>query len=28
VDLAGGWLHVTDARTAAGRRKVKLRGAH
>ncbi len=27
VDLAGGWLHVTDAKTDAGVRKVKLRGA-
>ena len=27
VDLAGGWLHVQDAKTDAGRRRVKLRGA-
>lgn len=27
VDLAGGWLHVGDAKTDAGRRRVKLRGA-
>lgn len=27
VDLAGGWLHVSDSKTDAGRRKVKLRGA-
>lgn len=31
VDLAGGWLHVTDeladTKTDAGRRKVKVRGA-
>jgi integrase len=27
VDLAGGWLTVGQAKTAAGRRKVKIRGA-
>ncbi len=27
VDLAGGWLTVGDAKTDAGRRKVKIRGA-
>lgn len=27
VDLAGGWLHVGDAKTDAGRRRVKIRGA-
>jgi integrase len=27
VDLAGGWLTVGDAKTDAGRRKVKVRGA-
>lgn len=27
VDLAGGWLQVRDAKTDAGRRKVKIRGA-
>ncbi|MGH3050289.1 MAG: tyrosine-type recombinase/integrase [Gaiellaceae bacterium] len=27
VDLAGGWLHVTDAKTDAGVRRVKIRGA-
>jgi integrase len=27
VDLAGGWLHVGEAKTDAGRRKVKVRGA-
>ncbi len=27
VDLAGGWLHVADAKTDAGRRRVKIRGA-
>lgn len=27
VDLAGGWLHVEDAKTDAGRRSVKIRGA-
>jgi integrase len=27
VDLAGGWLHVGEAKTDAGRRKVKIRGA-
>ena len=27
VDLAAGWLHVGDAKTDAGRRRVKLRGA-
>jgi integrase len=27
VDLAGSWLHVTDAKTDAGVRRVKLRGA-
>jgi integrase len=27
VDLATGWLHVSDSKTDAGRRKVKLRGA-
>ncbi len=27
VDLASGWLHVQDAKTDAGRRKVKIRGA-
>jgi integrase len=27
VDLASGWLHVSDAKTDAGRRRVKLRGA-
>jgi integrase len=26
VDLAGGWLHVGEAKTDAGRRKVKIRG--
>jgi integrase len=27
VDLAGGWLHVGEAKTDAGRRRVKIRGA-
>ena len=27
VDLAAGWLHVTDAKTDAGVRRVKIRGA-
>jgi integrase len=27
VDLAGGWLHVQDAKTDAGHRRVKIRGA-
>jgi integrase len=27
VDLAGGWLHVGEAKTDAGRRRVKVRGA-
>jgi integrase len=27
VDLAGGWLHVGDAKTDAGRRRVKIRPA-
>ena len=27
VDLAGGWVHVGESKTDAGRRKVKLRGA-
>jgi integrase len=27
VDLASGWLHVSDSKTDAGRRKVKIRGA-
>jgi integrase len=27
VDLAAGWLHVGEAKTDAGRRRVKLRGA-
>jgi integrase len=27
VDLAGGWLRVGDAKTPAGRRRVKVRGA-
>jgi integrase len=27
IDLAAGWLHVGPAKTEAGRRKVKLRGA-
>jgi integrase len=27
VDLAGGWLHVSDSKTEAGRRRVKIRGA-
>jgi integrase len=27
VDLAAGWLNVTDAKTDAGRRRVKIRGA-
>ncbi|MDQ3647474.1 MAG: site-specific integrase [Actinomycetota bacterium] len=27
VDLASGWLHVGDAKTDAGRRRVKVRGA-
>lgn len=27
VDLAAGWLHVGDAKTDAGRRRIKLRGA-
>jgi integrase len=27
VDLASGWLHVNDAKTDAGRRRVKIRGA-
>jgi integrase len=27
VDLATGWLHVSDSKTDAGRRKVKIRGA-
>lgn len=27
VDLAAGWLHVSASKTAAGRRKVKIRGA-
>jgi integrase len=27
VDLAGGWLHVGESKTDAGRRKVKVRGA-
>jgi integrase/recombinase XerC len=27
VDLAGGWLRVADAKTAAGVRSVKIRGA-
>ena len=27
VDLAGGWLHVGESKTDAGRRKVKIRGA-
>ncbi|MHB1538999.1 MAG: tyrosine-type recombinase/integrase [Solirubrobacteraceae bacterium] len=27
VDLAGGWLHVGEAKTDAGRRSVKIRGA-
>jgi len=27
VDLAGGWLHVSDAKTDAGIRRVKIRGA-
>lgn len=27
VDLAGGWLHVGDAKTDAGRRRIKIRGA-
>ncbi len=27
VDLAGGWLHIGEAKTDAGRRRVKLRGA-
>lgn len=27
IDLASGWLHVQDAKTDAGRRSVKLRGA-
>ncbi len=27
VDLAAGWLHVGEAKTDAGRRKVKVRGA-
>jgi integrase len=27
VDLANGWLHVGDAKTDAGRRRVKIRGA-
>jgi integrase len=27
VDLAGGWLDVADAKTDAGRRRVKIRGA-
>jgi len=27
LDLAGGWLHVGEAKTDAGRRKVKIRGA-
>ena len=27
VDLAGGWLHVGESKTDAGRRRVKIRGA-
>ena len=27
VDLAGGWLHVGESKTDAGRRRVKVRGA-
>ncbi len=27
VDLAGGWIHVGDAKTDAGRRRVKIRAA-
>ena len=27
VDLAGGWLHVGESKTDAGRRRVKMRGA-
>jgi integrase len=27
VDLAGGWLHVGEAKTDAGRRRVRIRGA-
>src|SRR5579875_1764271 len=27
VDLATGWLHVSDSKTDAGRRRVKIRGA-
>lgn len=27
VDLAGGWLHVDKAKTDAGRRRIKIRGA-
>jgi integrase len=27
IDLAGGWLHVGESKTDAGRRRVKIRGA-
>ena len=27
IDLAGGWLHVGEAKTDAGRRRVRIRGA-